>query len=302
MHALFKSTALQAEFDQNGFVRVPFLSEAQTNELLQQYETLQQAHYQIGIPFITTSHSNNPDLIAKADAMIAHYFTPLMDELLTGYERLFGNFLIKQPSANSVTPLHQDTVFVDETQYASISVWVSLHHTTKQNGCMRFVKGSHKFLHTHRPAHQYPWAFENVKPELEKLLVDYPAKKGEAFIFHHGVIHASYANQTGSPRVAAIMAAYPKGAQLLMQFQNPADAGTMQTYAMTRDAFIHYVKGAPPHLGKLIKEEPVNYGQLTAMEFNAMLPQHHRGVWNKLNQLIVKTFLRNKNSKHGAGV
>jgi hypothetical protein len=251
MKPILKSQQLQQEFEENGFVRVPFLSEQQVDTLLKLYKTIEQEHSLIGIPFITTSHSNNHELIRKADGFIADIFKPKMDEILHDYKILFGNFLIKQPGIESITPLHQDTSFVDEHEYSSISVWVAMQDTDRNNGCMRFVKGSHKFRFTVRPSHAYPWHFEDVKLQLEKLLIDYPSKKGEAFIFHHGVIHASYANNTSTPRIAAIMAAYPADAELMMFFQQPDNPEVMQRYKMNKEAFLHFEKGKPPVMGKL---------------------------------------------------
>ena len=271
MKPLFKSLQLQEEFEQNGFVRVPFLTSDKVEELSLMYKTLEVEHEQIGLPFTTTSHSNNYELIQKADKQIARIFAPEMDKVLNDYSLLFGNFLVKQPGLESETPLHQDTTFVDETKFASISVWVSLQDTEKQNGCMRFVKGSHQFKFTLRPTHAYPWAFERVTGNLEKLLVDCPSKKGEAFIFHHGVIHASYPNLTAIPRVAAVMAAYPSQAELLMLYLEKGSLTNVQKYKMTKEAYLHFTKGEPPVMGELLNTEQFNFAQITPEEFDKMI-------------------------------
>jgi hypothetical protein len=282
----FQSTAHQNAFDKDGFIKVPFLTPSLVDRLYSAYLTLQPAHEAIGIPFITTSHSNNYNLISDVDQMIADVFVPEMDRLLIDYELLFGNFLIKQPGHNSITPPHQDTTFVDENEFSSFSIWVSLQDTDKQNGCMRFIKGSHKFLHTERPAHAYPWVYENVKDRLEALLVDYPSNKGEAFIFHHGVIHASYPNLSDRPRVAALMAGYPKTAELLMLFQNPINQELLQTYSMNKDAFLHFVKGKPPILGKLKAEKRHSFNTLSAKEFEQLLPKKPSVIKRLLHYFI----------------
>jgi hypothetical protein len=274
MRRVFKSEKFQQEFEENGFIKIPFLSEAQVDLLLTNYRTIEEEHTKIGIPFITTSHSNNSDLIRKADEMIAAVFHPEMEKLLDNYQLLFGNFLIKSAGLESITPPHQDTTFVDESKFSSISFWVSLEDTNKNNGCMRFIKGSHKFLSVKRPSHSYLWAFENVKPELEKMMTDFPSRKGEAFIFHHAVIHASYGNQTQKPRVAAVMAAYPSEAELWMVFQKPNFPELLQTYSMSKEAYLNFVKGVPPSLGNLINEEPTDFLQLSKEDFtNLTIPK-----------------------------
>jgi len=271
MKPLFQSSLLQTEFEKQGFVRVPLLDAEQAEELLQLYKTTEDEHSKIALPFITSSHSNNYELIQKVDKMIAGIMAPAMAKVLCNYQLLFGNFLVKMPGANSTTPAHQDTTFVDETKFSSITVWVSLQDTDETNGCMRFVPGSHRFMHTLRPTHQYPWPFENVKPQLEKMMLAYPSKKGEAFIFHHGVIHASFANTNNTPRVAAIMAAYPEDADLLMLFSNPDNINRVQQYRMTKEAYLHFVKGQPPAMGKLMKTVDFDFKQLTAESFERLV-------------------------------
>lgn len=272
MKPLFKIQHLQDEFDKNGFVQIPLLTTAQTDELLLRYTAIEGEHKQIGLPFTTTSQSNDHKLIQKADEAIAGVLAVEMDKFLCDYTLLFGNFLIKQPGPDSVTPIHQDTSFVDERRFSSISVWVSLHDTDQRNGCMRFIKGSHKFKHLLRPTHAYPWPFEGVKEQLEGLLEDYPSRRGEAFVFHHGVIHASYPNLTDTPRVAAVMAAYPSDAELLMYFLENGTKDKVQKYKMTKEAYLHFIKGEPPAAGELIETETFDYRKVTPVELRSMLP------------------------------
>ncbi|MBS1685350.1 MAG: phytanoyl-CoA dioxygenase family protein [Bacteroidetes bacterium] len=246
MYRIFRSQELQDEFDKNGLVRLPLLTEVQVDALQRSYDTLAAAHERIGLPFTTTSHSNDQELIRQADAYIAAVMAPEMDKVLCDYQRLFGNFLIKQTGSGSATPLHQDTTFVDEDRYRSISVWVSLVDTDRTNGCMRFVKGSHRFHHFLRPTHGYAWPYEPVRAELEALLEDYPSRRGEAFIFDHAVIHASYPNLSDRPRVAAVMAAYPQEAELIMYYAQGDDPQQLGRYNMSREAYLRFVKGESP--------------------------------------------------------
>ncbi|MBS1618763.1 MAG: phytanoyl-CoA dioxygenase family protein [Bacteroidetes bacterium] len=270
MTRLFRSQALQDEFDLYGFVRLPLLSASQVDTLTEGYKTLAEAHRNIGLPFTTTSHSNDHELIGAADDMIARILGPEMDKVLLNYRLLFGNFLIKQSGPKSATPLHQDTSFVDESRYSSISVWVSLVDTDQQNGCMRFIRGSHHFRHLLRPTHSYAWPFDGVREELTGLLEDFPSQRGEAFIFHHGIIHASYANMTASPRVAAVMAAYPGEADLLMYFADEKDSNTVSKYKMTKDAYLRFVKGTPP-AADLTEKLQADYSPVTPAQLRDMV-------------------------------
>ncbi len=270
MSRLFISPDLQEEFDRHGFVRLRLFTAAQIDQLVAGYETLAEAHQNIGLPFTTTSHSNDHELIRAADDMIASVFAPEMDKVLLDYKLLFGNFLIKHPGADSATPLHQDTSFVDETLHSSISVWTSLVDTDQHNGCMRFIRGSHRFRHLLRPTHGYAWPFESVREELSALLEDFPSQKGEAFIFHHGVIHASYPNLTPQSRVAAVMAAYPQEANLLMYFADSQDSSLIRRFDMTKEAYLRFIKGEPPATG-LVETTRADFSPVTAPDLQQML-------------------------------
>ena len=74
MKQLFKTQHLQDEFDRDGFVRVQLLSAGQAEDLLLKYKAIEDEHNQIGLPFTTTSHSNDHILIQKADEAIASVF------------------------------------------------------------------------------------------------------------------------------------------------------------------------------------------------------------------------------------
>lgn len=268
MEPLFISPIHQKEFDDNGFVMIPsLLSNEQADELFRLYNTTLAEHTEIDIPFITTSHSNDHALIRKVDGMIAGIFEPEVKKVLANYKLLFSNFLIKTQGPDSETPPHQDITFVDEHNFPSVSIWVPLCDTDEKNGCMRFVKGSHKFLFTLRPTHQYPWTYENVRAEVEKHLSSYPCKKGDAFIFHHGVIHASYPNSTATPRVAAVLAAYPEKAELIHYYLPSGEKTAVSKYKMTKEAFLHFIKEQPPALGEFVAIEKFDFKQVSAQEF-----------------------------------
>lgn len=268
VHPIFRAQELQHEFDRNGFVRLPLLTDEQVDALQRSYDTLAAAHERIGLPFTTTSHSNDHELIRQADQYIADVMAPEMDRVLCDYQRLFGNFLIKQTGSESATPLHQDTTFVDEDRYRSISVWVSLVDTDRTNGCMRFVRGSHLFTRFLRPTHGYAWPYEPVRAELEAMLEDYPSRRGEAFIFDHAVIHASHPNLTGQPRVAAVMAAYPQEADLLMYYAQ-SDPQQLGRYIMSREAYLRFVKGEAPQ-ATLAAIVPADHSPVTAAALRRM--------------------------------
>lgn len=271
MKILFKSAVFQKQFQQDGFVKVQLLTMEEVNELLNEYQKIAALHEQINIPYITTSHSNNPALIKKVDEILQKVMAPAIDKILTNYKLLFGNYLIKMPGEKSETEPHQDITFVDESEFVSLNVWVALQDISIENGCMYFLRGSQNLISVIRPTHHYPWLYENVKPDIKQAAEAFPVKAGEAFIFNHAIIHGSFANHTDQPRIAAVMAAYNADAPLIHYYLPDDRSNILQKFSMTKEAYLHFVKLQPPAKGVFIGEEKYEFKQLKKKEFFLML-------------------------------
>ena len=273
MKPLFQSADVQARFERDGFVKIPLLTPDEVAQLVSDYATVAAEHEAIGIPFVTTSHSNNRELILKVDGFLQKTLTPGMDRHLCNHSVLFGNFLVKMDGENSESDPHQDITFVDENNYNSVSAWVALEDTDETNGCMYFLPGSHRFRFTIRPTHHYPWAYEHVKDEIKKHATAFPTKAGEAFIFHHGVLHGSFANRSKKPRLAAVMAAYHADAPLIHYYLPEGKGNTLHKYGMDKEAYLSFVKNMPPAKGVFQEEVEYDFHQLDKREFSAILKQ-----------------------------
>jgi ectoine hydroxylase-related dioxygenase (phytanoyl-CoA dioxygenase family) len=114
------------------------LDAAQVSALLQCYEQVKDAHEAINIPFITTSHSNNADLIGKVNQEILNIVENSILEEISNGEIIFSNFLIKKSGEKSESNPHQDLSIVDEQKFFSFSVWIALSNNNPLNGAMRF--------------------------------------------------------------------------------------------------------------------------------------------------------------------
>lgn len=270
MKRLFRSDELQLQFEQNGFVKINLLNKVQVNELLGNYKTVAAEHERLGLPYITTSHSNNHDLIGRVDEMLQRVMAPELDKVLCGHKLLFGNFLVKMTGDNSETEPHQDITFVDEEKFCSVNVWVALQETTVENGCMYFLRGSQNYMRTIRPTHNYTWAYENVKKEIKELADVFPAKEGDAFIFNHAVVHGSFPNKTNKPRIAAVIAAYHADAPLIHYYLPDPNKNVLKKYSMNKEAYLHFVKQQPPAKGIFIGEEVFGFNPLSAEDFKQL--------------------------------
>jgi hypothetical protein len=286
MRTLFKSDALQSEFEENGFVKLSLLDKSQVADLVRAYDGFKDAHEKIDLPYITTSHSNDVKLITAVDEVLLATIAPALEAHLVNYKLLFGNYLVKMPVANSATPPHQDITFVDEKEFTSVNIWIALQDIDEGNGSMYFLKGSHKYMFTIRPTHHYDWVYENVKKEIERRSVTFSARAGEAFVFAHSVVHGSHANGATSPRLAAVMAAYSKDAPLIHYYLPQIGSDRLEKYAMDKEAYLHFEKEKPPLKGVLIGEEKFDFTPLSIEEFDRISGRRPMGIIDKIKGLL----------------
>ena len=182
---------------------------------------------------------------------------------------IFSNFLVKRNGEDSESNPHQDLTIVDENKYLSYSVWVALEDVDVSNGAMRVLPRSHLFDFSLRPNPNYYWKYNAVMDEIKKDMTDCPAKKGEALIFAHSLIHGSHKNLSGRHRLACVVSLHPREAELYNFFLDAPESKYVKKYKMSVDAFIKYIKGKPPHFGELLEELPFSNRQTSLEEYHA---------------------------------
>jgi phytanoyl-CoA hydroxylase len=102
----------------------------------------------------------------------------------------------KAPGTGQPFPMHQDVPFYPHTDGRYVDALVHLDDGTEENGCIKFLRGSHKLgplehisgpeVTPHLPTSQYRLADA----------VSVPAKAGDVVFFHLWTIHGSNVNRT----------------------------------------------------------------------------------------------------------
>lgn len=96
-----------------------------------------------------------------------------------------------------------------------ISCWIGLDDSTRDNGCVHYVPGSHRWnlLPVTGLANNMN-AIRRVLADQQKKLFKPLAielKRGEASFHHPLMVHGSYENSTDQPRRAAVLNAFRDG-------------------------------------------------------------------------------------------
>jgi len=139
-------------------------------------------------------------------------------QLLGGAVRFWHDQLFCKPARHGgVVAWHQDYSYWTRTQpIAHLTCWIGLDDSTRENGCVHYVPGSHRWnllpitglagdMHAIREVlSAEQWAAFNQPVAVE-------LKRGEC-TFHHGLtIHGSFENRSERPRRATVINAFRDG-------------------------------------------------------------------------------------------
>jgi ectoine hydroxylase-related dioxygenase (phytanoyl-CoA dioxygenase family) len=263
--SVFNDEKLQQQFDKNGYIVVPFLSSEEVTRLQNLYEEVSP---KIPVSFHSTSFSNDDSLKQKINNEVEKIYSAKAEVLFRDIKELGSSFLTKPTGINGTMPVHQDWTVVDEKKFYSVTAWVPLQDVNENNGAIKVLPGSHRFSKTLRSPN-IPNEFDGLSEVISKQMKTLNMKAGEAFIFNHALLHASWLNQSASPRVAVTYGLIPIEAKLYLYLKN--ENGKLEKYSMPDDMFSKYTNiGATPACGEKIDEfdyeiKPVNEFQLKQM-------------------------------------
>ena len=144
-------------------------------------------------------------------------FTVPASQLLGGGVRFWHDQIFCKPAFHGgVVAWHQDYSYWTRTQpLAHLTCWIGLDDSTRENGCVHYVPGSH--LWPDLPITGLTGdmdAIQSVLSEEQKSLftpVAIELKKGEASFHHPRMIHGSFANTTDRPRRATVINVFRDG-------------------------------------------------------------------------------------------
>jgi len=164
-----------------------------------------------------------------------------------------SGLFIKEPNSRSFVSWHQDLNYWGLDGEHEVTAWVALTPATTENGCMRFVAGSHE---QRSVAHVDSFAEDNLLSRGQELAVkvdestavDVVLRAGQAS-FHHGhMFHASGPNRTSGRRVATAIR------YIAASMKQRTGEKLLVSHVSGRDDY-HNFNVAPPPAGRLLEED-----------------------------------------------
>ncbi len=138
-------------------------------------------------------------------------------QLVGGVVRFWHDQLFCKPAQyGGVVAWHQDYSYWTRTRpIAHLSCWIGLDDSTRENGCVRYVPGSHKWeLLPITGLANDMHAIESVLSEKQKSQfkpVPIELKQGQCSFHHPLMIHGSYENRSNRPRRGAVINVFRDG-------------------------------------------------------------------------------------------
>jgi hypothetical protein len=118
-----------------------------------------------------------------------------------------GNHAILKPARiGGATPWHQDEAYWDPRySHRAVSIWLALQPATIENGCMRFIAGSHRgpvLPHELLSADSHGLQVSGSIPDAAAIICELPAAGAT---LHDGrTLHSAGPNLSGRPRRALV--------------------------------------------------------------------------------------------------
>lgn len=197
MLPVFKDSQLQAEFEENGYVIIPFYTPAEIERLTKLYHDL---HPKDEKGFYPSTFSKDKNYRTTADREIRNLGQRSINQYLKDYKVVGGSFIVKSPGPESIMKVHQDMTLVDESKYSGINIWCPLIDLNDKNGVLYILEKSHRIFPTYRGA-TIPDIYEKTREEIKQYMQPLFLKAGEAVIFDQSILHYSPPNLSDKVRI-----------------------------------------------------------------------------------------------------
>ncbi|MCF8256217.1 MAG: phytanoyl-CoA dioxygenase family protein [Flavobacteriales bacterium] len=268
MRKVLNDPALNDQFVRDGYVRVPFISPAEAEELKQLFfDTLPESGGQITteetgvensrlVTYDFTFIDKSVEYKQRVFDIITARFRKRMDELLADYRPVIANYIRKQTNDGEV-PLHENWAFADERKCFTVSIWCPLVDGTVDNGTLQVVPGSHKRFGELRGP-MIPWELDNIRQTIiDKYLVPLETKAGDCVILDDSIVHYSAPNRTEGLRLAIQLICIPSEMPSIHYHMDPAvSQDRVNVLEVDVDFYMQFNPWKKPEGAKLLRTIP----------------------------------------------
>ena len=175
---------------------------------------------------LESAESSFPQIIGPEKRNNAHYVLACLDEIvhreeiLDAVECLIGPdivltntvLFIKEPNSLHHVTYHQDATYMGLEPQDSLTAWIALTESTRENGCVRMIQGSHLL-----DIQQHIDTFgedniltrgQQIENINEERVLDIELEPGQMSLHHCRTVHGSRPNKTSNRRIGIALQAF----------------------------------------------------------------------------------------------
>lgn len=254
---------LEQDISKNGFAITNLLSPSEFDELQNIVMSINDSqevnHDDIHVPvtFRLSAFHNDPNYKRDIYDKVYQFLGEKVNSLLNNYHPLVINLFDKLPGAGSVA-IHHNPSFVNEPYFKSVSIWIPMIDTNRENGTLGVLPGSHDVFDSVR-ASNMPETFSEVQDLLTEVYFDpLEIPIGNAVILDDSLIHWSYPNISQERRMTIQLIMVPKEAEHIYYYYNTQnETPKIDMYKVDEEFFFRFN----------CKEEPVGLPFIGSMDY-----------------------------------
>ncbi|MGB1008441.1 MAG: phytanoyl-CoA dioxygenase family protein [Thiolinea sp.] len=139
----------------------------------------------------------------------------MVEQLIGGDFVLWGMTIFGKPArTGKATPWHQDGDYYPIEPLETLTVWISLDGSTPEQGCMRFIPGSHREhrIYSHHFEHRDDYTLAQVIDDDQVDLNtarDIVLERGQISLHDVYLVHGSEANLSDRRRMGLVLRIMP---------------------------------------------------------------------------------------------
>lgn len=190
---------------------VTVMSPAVAKELRRRLESVEKCFpQQIG----PEKRNNAHYLLACLDEIVHHEEILDAVECLIGPDIILTNtvLFIKEPNSLHHVTYHQDATYMGLEPQDSLTAWIALTESTRENGCVRVIQGSH-LLDIQQ--HIDTFGEDNILTRGQQIedideehALDIELEPGQMSLHHARTIHGSHPNKTADRRIGIALQSF----------------------------------------------------------------------------------------------
>ncbi len=235
---IFQDAGLQKQFETQGYVRIPFLTAAEVEELTQIFWEMHPNLDKAG--FQSSSYSSDFAYKKECSDRITSIFKRHYEKVFKNYRAFGSAFLFKQPDEYSELPVHQDWTIVDEEKYMALNIWVPLCDTDETNGTLQVLPGSQYGVVKAIRCPTLPMFFEGNEQLMIDNTIPVKMKAGEALVLNQSLVHYSPPNKSDKIRIAITSGVTCQRPKMRFHYKSPEMVNEVEMIEMEDDFLISF--------------------------------------------------------------